>query len=75
MHTAVTTVHVRVQDEQNLPPVFEGSLAAVVDEDAPIGTLVLTLSARDGDQGRPRPVLYELFTSMSLIKYLHNESE
>lgn len=69
MHTAVTTVHVRVQDEQNLPPVFEGSLAAVVDEDAPIGTLVLTLSARDGDQGRPRPVLYELFKSMHFTSF------
>ncbi|XP_059478412.1 cadherin-87A [Neocloeon triangulifer] len=63
VHVTTTPVQITIQDEQNLPPVFEGSMAGFVDEDAPIGTLVLTVSARDGDRGRPRHVSYELVTN------------
>jgi hypothetical protein len=62
-YNSSAAVEIRVRDEQNRPPVFEGSLAGVVDEDAEIGTLVLTVHARDGDTGRPRKVTYELLTS------------
>ncbi|KAF4527316.1 hypothetical protein B566_EDAN001092, partial [Ephemera danica] len=62
-YNSSTAVEVRVRDEQNRPPVFEGSLAGVVDEDAEIGTLVLTVHARDGDTGRPRRIAYELLTN------------
>ncbi|XP_065338532.1 cadherin-87A [Cloeon dipterum] len=59
-HTSSSPVQISVQDEQNLPPVFEGSMAGFVDEDAPIGTLVLVVTARDGDRGRPRHITYHL---------------
>ncbi|XP_046393425.1 cadherin-87A-like [Ischnura elegans] len=54
---------VRVEDVQNRPPVFVGSLTGVVKEDDPVGTLVMTLNARDGDSGHSRKVLYELVTN------------
>lgn len=50
---------------QNSPPVFQGSLAAVIDEDSPIGTLVMTFHAKDGDRGQPRKIVYDLLTSKS----------
>lgn len=65
-HTALTNFEVHVKDVQNLPPVFHGSLSAVIDEDSPIGTLVLKVHARDGDTGEPRKIVYHLLTS----KYL-----
>lgn len=58
-----TGLEVRVVDIQNTPPVFQGSLAAVVDEDSPIGTLVMTIQAKDGDHGQPRKILYDLISS------------
>lgn len=63
VHETTTDVEVRVRDVQNSPPVFLGSLAAVIDEDSPIGTLVMTVQARDGDKGQPRRISYELITS------------
>lgn len=63
VHEQTTDVEVRVKDVQNSPPVFLGSLAAVIDEDSPIGTLVMTVQARDGDKGQPRRISYELITS------------
>lgn len=62
-HTAFTNFEVHVKDVQNLPPVFHGSLSAVIDEDSPIGTLVLKVHARDGDTGEPRKIVYHLVTS------------
>ncbi|KAK4292814.1 hypothetical protein Pmani_034453 [Petrolisthes manimaculis] len=56
-------VVVRVRDVQNTPPVFSGSLTAIVSEDDPIGTLVAKLHANDGDTGAPRPVRYQLVTN------------
>lgn len=52
-----------MNDVQNTPPIFQGSLAAVIDEDSPIGTLVMTIQARDGDRGQPRKIAYDLITS------------
>lgn len=63
VHAQTTEVEIRVKDVQNTPPVFLGSLAAVIDEDSPIGTLVMTVQARDGDKGQPRRISYELITS------------
>jgi hypothetical protein len=63
MHNSTTSLEIHVKDVQNSPPVFQGSLAAVIDEDSPIGTLVMTVRARDGDRGQPRKIVYELMTS------------
>lgn len=52
-------------DIQNTGPVFLGSLTGVIREDDPIGTLVMTVQARDGDRGEPRKIYYELVTSKS----------
>lgn len=54
---------------QNRPPVFQGSLAAVINEDSPIGTLVMSIQAKDGDHGQPRKIVYDLLTSEQLIDY------
>lgn len=62
-HESRTPFEVRVEDVQNTPPVFIGSLAGVVHEDAPIGTLIMTVQARDGDRGRPRKITYQLVTN------------
>lgn len=40
-------------------------------EDAPIGTHVLTIQAKDGDRGAPRTIVYDLRTSMK--SYLFHE--
>ncbi|XP_037922792.1 cadherin-87A [Hermetia illucens] len=62
-HSTATSFEVRVKDVQNSPPVFQGSLAAVIEENSPIGTLVLKVQARDGDTGEPRKIVYELLTN------------
>lgn len=69
IHEASTGVEIRVKDVQNRPPVFQGSLAAVINEDSPIGTLVMTIQAKDGDHGQPRKIVYDLLTSKYLIDY------
>ncbi|CAD6991441.1 unnamed protein product [Ceratitis capitata] len=63
VHNSQTTFEVRVKDVQDKPPVFQGSLSAVIDEDSPIGTLVLKVQARDGDTGEPRKIVYDLLTN------------
>lgn len=63
VHEQLTDLEIRVKDIQNTPPVFLGSLAAVLDEDSPIGTLAIKIQARDGDKGYPRQITYELVTS------------
>lgn len=68
LHTSTTNLEIRIKDVQNSPPIFQGSLAAVISEDSPISTLVMTIHARDGDRGQPRKVIYELVTSMSNLK-------
>lgn len=60
---STTSVEIKVEDIQNTPPKFIGSLTGVVQEDAPINTLVMTVQAKDGDRGMPRKVVYELITS------------
>lgn len=68
-----------MKDVQNRPPVFQGSLAAVINEDSPIGTLVMTIHAKDGDHGQPRKIVYDLLTSKCdiklTIKHNRNRSE
>jgi len=59
-----------VADIQNSPPEFLDSLTGVVREDDPIGTLVMTVKARDGDRGMPRKMIYELVTSKYSIFFL-----
>lgn len=59
-------MEIKVADIQNSPPEFLDSLTGVVREDDPIGTLVMTVKARDGDRGMPRKMIYELVTSESL---------
>lgn len=66
-HSTLTNMEIHVKDVQNLPPVFQGSLSAVIDEDSPIGTLVLKVHARDGDTGEPRKIVYQLLTSEYLL--------
>ncbi|KAJ0177573.1 hypothetical protein K1T71_006446 [Dendrolimus kikuchii] len=56
-------VEVKVVDVQNSPPVFIGTLTAALSEDAPVGTLALTIKARDADRAQPRPVALELVTN------------
>nr|OXU29140.1 hypothetical protein TSAR_006401 [Trichomalopsis sarcophagae] len=58
-----TGVEIKVTDIQNSPPEFLDSLTGVVKEDDPIGTLVMTVKARDGDRGMPRKIVYELVTN------------
>lgn len=58
-------MEIKVKDVQNTPPEFTGSLTGVVDEDAPVNTLVMRVHAKDGDRGMPRKVVYELLTSKS----------
>lgn len=52
-----------MRDVQDRRPVFQGALAAVINEDSPIGTLVMTVHARDGDHGQPRKIVYDLLSS------------
>lgn len=63
MFNATAGLEIHVKDVQNSPPVFQGSLAAVINEDSKIGTLVMMIHARDGDRGQPRKIVYELVTS------------
>lgn len=66
MNNETTGVEIKVADIQNSPPEFLDSLTGVVREDDPIGTLVMTVKARDGDRGMPRKMIYELVTSESM---------
>uniref|UniRef100_A0A182QKL0 Cadherin domain-containing protein n=1 Tax=Anopheles farauti TaxID=69004 RepID=A0A182QKL0_9DIPT len=63
LYNASAGLEIHVRDVQNAPPVFQGSLAAVINEDSPIGTLVMLIQARDGDRGQPRKIVYELVTN------------
>lgn len=63
MHNTTTSLEVKVGDIQNTAPVFQGSLTGIIQENDPIGTLVMTVQARDGDRGLPRKIQYELLTS------------
>lgn len=63
LFNATTSMEVRIVDVQNSPPVFQGSLATIISEDSPIGTLVLTLQARDGDKGAPRKIVYDIIAN------------
>lgn len=60
---ATTTATVKVTDVQNRPPVFLGSFSAIVSEDVPVGTYVMTAKAIDGDRGVPRTIRYSLVSN------------
>lgn len=62
-HNTSAVLEIKVADVQNIPPVFDSSFVGVVQENAEIGTLVLTVHARDGDTGNPRGIVYKLVTS------------
>nr|UZM07820.1 cadherin 1 [Geocoris pallidipennis] len=62
-HNATTSLEVKVLDVQDTPPIFQGSLTGVIQEDDPIGTLVMTVHAKDGDKGVPRKIVYDLLTN------------
>ena len=70
LNNGTTGVEIKVADIQNSPPEFLDSLTGVVREDDPIGTLVMTVKARDGDRGMPRKMIYELVTSKYSIFFL-----
>lgn len=55
-----TGVSINVGDVQDTPPRFIGNLSAEIEENAVIGTLVLTVHAEDGDRGIPREIAYTL---------------
>lgn len=57
---STTYVEIKVVDVQNSPPMFSGSLSGALAEDAPVGTLALTVKARDADRAQPRDVVLEL---------------
>ena len=59
-HTVYDEITFNVMDVQNSPPVFSGSFTGIVNEDDPIGTTVLTVTAKDADTGNPRKIIYEL---------------
>ncbi|CRK91477.1 CLUMA_CG005143, isoform A [Clunio marinus] len=63
LFNTTTSMEVRVVDVQNTPPIFQGSLSTIISEDSPIGTLVLTLQARDGDKGAPRKIVYDIMSN------------
>lgn len=63
VHETKSGMEISVKDVQNRPPVFQGSLAAVIDEDSSIGKLVMTIQAKDGDHGQPRKIVYDLLSS------------
>ncbi|XP_073989842.1 cadherin 87A [Rhodnius prolixus] len=62
-HNATTGMEIKVGDVQDSPPAFQGSLTGVIEEDDPIGTLVMTVHAKDGDRGVPRKIVYDLLTN------------
>ncbi len=60
VHTVDADIVFTVNDVQNTPPIFMGSLTGIVNEDDPIGTPVLQVKAKDGDTGNARRIIYEL---------------
>ncbi|KAF7987447.1 hypothetical protein HCN44_003209 [Aphidius gifuensis] len=62
-NSETTGVEIKITDIQNSPPEFLDSLTGIVQENDPIGTLVMTVKARDGDRGMPRKIIYELVTN------------
>lgn len=58
---ARATVAVDVLDVQDQPPVFlNAPYSAALPENTPEGQTILTVRARDGDMGMPRPLLLSL---------------
>jgi hypothetical protein len=60
VHTVESDITFTINDVQNSPPVFTGSLTGIVNEDDAIGTPVLKVKAKDGDTGNPRRIIYDL---------------
>jgi hypothetical protein len=63
VHRVAEACNLVVEDVQDLPPEFVGSLAGSVVEDALPGTEVLRLTALDGDKGFARKIKYFLLDS------------
>jgi hypothetical protein len=59
-HIVKTNIVFTVNDVQNTPPQFMGSMTGIVNEDDPVGTPVMQIKARDGDSGNERRIIYEL---------------
>ena len=60
IHNDTADLVFTVRDVQNMPPVFEGSLTGIVNEDDAVGTVIMKIRAKDGDTGNPRRIIYEL---------------
>ncbi|XP_025413054.1 cadherin-87A isoform X2 [Sipha flava] len=60
LHETKIDLDIHIKDVQNMPPVFHGSLTAVISEDISIGTHILSINAKDGDRGEPRNIIYDL---------------
>ena len=65
---------ITVKDIQNSPPTFTGSLTGVISEDDPIGSLIMTVNAADGDTGAARKIQYKLLTSNKFLLLILNIS-
>ncbi|XP_019482008.1 PREDICTED: cadherin-related family member 1 isoform X2 [Hipposideros armiger] len=61
--SATTTVTVKVEDVQDMAPIFMGTpYYGYVYEDTIPGSEVLTVVAMDGDRGKPNHILYSLMS-------------
>jgi len=66
----VATVTVNVSDANNFAPVFDRApYTAKINEDAPVGSTVVVVSATDGDVGQNAMITY------SLSKLQHPKTE
>ncbi|CAG0880821.1 unnamed protein product [Cyprideis torosa] len=72
--TSTASGVIRVEDVQDSPPVFLGSLSTLVPESTPPGSLILTLQASDGDRGKPRALRYQLLDSIGNMFSLDPET-
>lgn len=63
MNTQRQNFAIKVLDESDLPPVFQGVLTATIPEDLGRGEEVLQVTAVDGDKGADREIRYSLTSS------------
>ena len=74
IHMVSAPAKITVKDIQNSPPTFTGSLTGVISEDDPIGSLIMTVNAADGDTGAARKIQYKLLTSNKFLLLILNIS-
>lgn len=58
-----TDLDIFVKDVQDSPPIFESLTSTIISENSSIGTLVMTVKAKDSDKGEPREIVYDLVTN------------